>query len=326
MIHAAADPVAAASPAPEATARPLPTDRLPLQGERHGDGRFRPGHSGNPGGRPRRAPLAGAGGRRLIPVEPTELEKVLAEPVHCFAADASGPVSLARAVVARLTERALQAGDIAACRELLRLTAEADAVRIERELLLAERETAEAQAVAEEARARDAAARQAAADEQTAARNRIECLADQAAEDAGDAALDPDVRALKLLEAVDKADPDGVEGVRPWVEAAARAHDPGLPRGARPLDPKDPWAALNRLEVVTGDEGEARLAGWFIDAARARLPDARFEPGDEALLQWIRAEDEAGADWVARLALVQAAVEAAAAAAAAATPDPDSAG
>lgn len=285
-----------------------PRGRLPLENGRRPDGRFRPGASGNPHGRPRRAALASAAVRRLIPVEPTELEKVLAEPVMCLVADATAPVPLARAVVARLTERALDGGDIAACRELLRLCAEADAVRIERDLLLAERDAEEAQAEVEAARARQAAEREARALANRAAQAEIAALAEAAARDAGEIDLDPAARALKLLGAADGAGADGVEGLSAWVEEAARAHDPALHRGAHPLDPNDPWGALERLEIVMDEDGDTRLAGWFIDAARARRPDVRFELGDEALLQWVRAEGDEDADWVARWAVVERAV------------------
>jgi len=294
--NAAIDPALSPEPGPVHDAR----GRLPLEDGRRPDGRFRPGHCGNPHGRPRRAALASAG-RRLIPVDPTELEKALAEPVMCMAADAAAPVPLARAVVARLTERALDGGDIAACRELLRLCAEAEAVRIERDLLLAERDAGEAQAEAEAERAREAAA-------QEAAHLKLEALADEAADDAGEADLDPATRALKLLDVVEDAAADGIEGLRPWVEEIARAHDPALPRGARPLDPEDPWGTLDRLGIFIGEDGFHRLAGWFIDAARARRPEARFEPGDEALLQLVRAEGAEDADWAARWAAVEAAV------------------
>ena len=296
-----------AVPAEQAPAHD-PRGRLPLENGRRPDGRFRPGASGNPHGRPRRAALASAAARRLIPVEPTELELALAEPVMCLVADATAPVPLARAVVARLTERALDGGDIAACRELLRLCAEADAVRIERDLLLAERDAEEAQAEVEEARARQAAEREARALAHRTAQLEIAALAEAAASDAGEIDLDPAARALKLLEAVDEASGDEIEGLSDWVEAAARAQDPALPRGARPLDPADPWGVLDRLGIAFDEDGETRLAGWFIDAARARRPDVRFEPGDEALLQWVRAEGDEDADWVARWAVVEAAM------------------
>lgn len=268
-------------------------------------GRFRPGVSGNPQGRPRRAAMAAARGR-AIAAEPTELERALAQPVISHLVDAAGPISLAQAVVARLTDRALNNGDVAACRELLRLCAEAEAVAAERALLAAEQ--AEAEERAAQAAAREEAERARAAEEtaQNDARFALELMAEQAAFDAGEETWDDDDRALCLLDAVEM---QGARrpAVKPWVVEAARARDPALPRGGdRPLDPAEPFDALRRLDVLTVDPNEEhRLKAWFIDAARARRPQARFAKGDEALLQLLRWEDDGREDWPARLAAVE---------------------
>ena len=268
---------------------------------------FTPGVSGNPMGRPRRPVMVAGHARRLIPAEPSELEQALAQPVFCMAVD-GGPVSLARAVVARLTERALTNGDVAACRELLRLTAEAEAVHDERALLAVEQEADREReaAAAEAARAkRERDLRDRAQDE---ARNLVELVAEDAARDAGEAELENHARALKLLDAVEFNARDKITAVKPWVAKAATAHSPRLPRGleARPLDLADPAEALERLEILVDDEdGDLGVAGWFIDAARARTTKRRLAPGDAALLALVRV-DEADADWVDRLAAVEA--------------------
>ena len=270
--------------------------------------RFRPGVSGNPMGRPRRRPPGPAGGR-AVPAEPGELERALALPVTCFAADASGPVSLARAVVARLTDRALNDGDVIACRELLRLCAEAELMAAEREALAAEAaEAAEEAGRAAEAEARRLTEEQ-AQDAGARARDTLEALAGQAAEDAAESEMLPHQRALKLLGAAE------VGGGRltawaPWAAEAARAHDPRLPRRGdqRPLDPADPRDAFMRLDILADDgDGGDGLNAWFIDAARARRPDLALSLGDEALLQLVRLEpDEWEPDWAARLRAVEA--------------------
>lgn len=274
-------------------------------------GRFTPGVSGNPMGRPRRVALVQPAARRLVPAEPTELELALAQPVICPIADPE-PISLARAVVARLTERALVRGDISACRELLRLTAEADATRVARALLAAE---AEEDHQAAEAAAAEARAREAEHDADRAredALDRLEDMLEIAATEAGQPGLSNDLRALVVLDAVE-CDSGGVTALKPWVADAARAHDPRLPRGPanRPLDLKDLDSALRRLDIERHDEaGEVALAAWFIDAARARAPDRRLPRGDEALLARVRVDpDEVEPDWVARLAAVEAMME-----------------
>lgn len=281
---------------------------------------FAPGVSGNPMGRPRLSPLGQPGRRRAIPAEPTEIERALAEPVARPAlADGSegeqagnsfAPVSLSRAVIARLTESALGRGDIAACRELLRLCAEAEAVNAERELLFAEREAAEREAAQAAEQAAEKRAIKARRDAQSSAKYRLEDLVCQGAEDVGETGLESFDRALKLLDA-GEIENGRLVRLKPWVVDVAREHDPRLPRAGdvRPLNLDDPRDAVNRLEIgrETPDE-EMVLTPWFIDAARARRPEVRFSRGDEALLQWVRreeGEDVREVDWVARLAAVE---------------------
>jgi hypothetical protein len=268
--------------------------------------RFRPGVSGNPMGRPRRPAMAAPGGGRIIPAEPTALELALGEPVICQLVDPSEPVGLARAVVARLTERALAHGDVPACRELLRLCAEAEAVAAERAALAAEADEAEARAVEAAHAAEQAAASEVLARAQADARAILEMMAQDAAEEAGEDGMDDDDRAYSLLGAVEIED-GKISAVRPWVVETAQAHDPALPRcaGHHPLDLAEPLDALRRLDIWRREEtGESALAGWFIDAARARAPKTRLDAGDEALLQRLRVED-GEPDWVARLARVE---------------------
>jgi hypothetical protein len=263
--------------------------------------RWRSGVSGNPGGRPPRASLGGSGARRAVAPEPSAIEQALAEPVMYAALDAEGPVPLARAVVARLTRRALEDGDVAACRELLRLCAEADGLRVERDLIKAEREAAEA------ARAQAAAAAEQAKAAKAAERNVDQEAYDLLVELARDAALQAEeeemaneVRALKLLGAVEEAEDEFIDGLRPWVIEAARAHDPAAARRRAAPDVGNAREALEQLGILVMERGFNRLAGWFIDAARARRPGATFAEGDEALLQLVRAEAGEPADWQAR--------------------------
>lgn len=304
-------PEAAAPPPQSPNSSPQPADEpRPAVGYGHPPaGRpFAPGVSGNPLGRPRRLAMASPAARRLIPAEPTELERALAEPILCLMVDPSEPVPLARAVVARLTERAVQRGDVAACRELLRLCAEAESVACERELLAAEEEAARRRAEDEAARAAEARAREARNQAREEARAELEYRAETAARQAGEETLDDDVRALMLLDAVEIRN-DLISAFKPWVVEAAQAHDPALPRlgDLRPIDLAEPFDAGERLDILQMDEdGLYRLAAWFIDAARARKRKRKLTPGDEALLQVVRVDPDGGdPDWAARLAFVE---------------------
>ena len=267
--------------------------------------RFAPGVSGNPHGRPRRTTLAAAARRRVIAAEPTELERALAEPVMSMAVDASAPVSLARAVIARLTERALAYGDVAACRELVRLCAEAEALAAERALLAAEQAEVDAAAAEAAERAAREAEAEAAEEAQRSARVDLEELADFVATQAGDDALCPDLRALKALDAVEFDDELNPVAVREWVAEAAVACGAAGPvaPGARPLDLTDVDDALRRLDVVDLDAGGwDGVSAWVVDAARARRPDWKPTRAERIVLA-LSALEAGGAepDWVERL-------------------------
>jgi len=267
---------------------------------------FRAGVSGNPMGRPRRAPSAAAAGR-IVPAQPTVLEHALAEPTERLLKEGPPSVCLARALVARLTRRALEDGDVAACRELLRLVSEAEATACERARLAAERDEAEALAAEAERAAEAAAARTAKRRAQDRARGELAELAAISAGDRGEGALGyASARAFRLLDVVE-ADLESGEltAVKPWLIEAARDHDPSLPRHAdlRPLDLTDVRDALSRLDA--GCPENDFVPGWVIDAALARTPDRVLTPGERAQLALVR-EDPGAApkDWAALLAAV----------------------
>jgi len=297
--------VPALVPAPEPRPEPGPDSRAggpdqpaPARGEvgygrPPASGRFRPGQSGNPHGRPRRprAPTA------PVPAERTELERALARQVDCHIDGVPRRVSLIRMVVSRLSERALL-GDVVACRELARLWCEAETLRAAREAEAARR-------AAEEA----AAAEAAEAEARAAARAELARRAWIAALRADEDGMEDRDRALKVLDAADVED-DRPVALHPWIVDAARAHDPRAPLDVdlRPHDPDDIGHSLVRLGVgVTDDRGEAALAGWFVDAARERLARmgggcTGLSGGDEALLQLVRVDGRDEPDWRARLA------------------------
>ena len=262
---------------------------------------FRPGVSGNPMGRPRR-PGLGAAARQAVAAEPTQLEQALGQPVVSLAVDAAAPVPLARAVVARLTERALGDGDVAACRELLRLVAEAEAVAAERALFAAEQADARAEAQAAETAAREAEAAEAAARAQRRAHRELERLAAIAAGSVGAAELDAGAAAVVMLGGGEAEDGELVE-IRQWAIEAAQTHDPDVlaDEAARPLQSQPAEDALERLGVT---RNYGAVASWFVAAARARAPDRTLSRAEQALLALARDDgdgDGQAVDWVARL-------------------------
>lgn len=120
----------------------------------------------------------------------------------------------------------------------------------------------------------------------------------------GEEDLPEEVRALKLLDAAESGDDDGLGLVNSWVVEAARAHDAALPRAGdvRPLDlAGEPRDALWRLDILVA--GGDVVSGWFIDAALGRGLARRLSTRDAALLEMVR-HDKQPVDWIGRLARV----------------------
>jgi hypothetical protein len=219
----------------------------------------------------------------VIPPEPTELERALAEPVQCPGVDASGPVSLARALVVRLTRRALDDGDVVACRELLRLCTEAAEVAAARTAIEEEQRRIDEEAQAANQRE---AEREAARAAEAEARAALERLAEAGAAEAGEEALPREVRMVALLGLSEAADAHGIGDLQAWVTQAAIERDPDREFLLDGEDaPDNPWEALTLMEAAYESvNGGILFAPWLVDAALARRRGPPLTIGEQALL------------------------------------------